>query len=96
MHPYTIWNHWLKFRWLVLLLVIVFCQGLWGAYQALKSNTIGNSNVAFGRQALTANTTGSNNVAVGDLALLSNTTGQYSVAIGECTLYNSTYFGENL
>ena len=52
-------------------------------FQALNSNTTGNSNNAVGYQALYNNTTGVWNNAFGYQALVNNVTGNYNTAIGD-------------
>lgn len=49
---------------------------------ALRSNTIGNSNVAVGCNTLRNNSTGCNNLAIGFSALCANVSGHSNVALG--------------
>jgi co-chaperonin GroES (HSP10) len=59
-------------------------------YAALRFNTTGSYNAAFGAGALANNTTANYNVAVGYQALYSNTTGTRNVAIGQAALSANT------
>ena len=59
-------------------------------YQALNSNTEGESNVAFGWRALYYNTEGDNNIASGMQTLFSNTSGDNNSAYGYQALYSNT------
>ncbi|MBL6985410.1 MAG: YadA-like family protein, partial [Candidatus Thioglobus sp.] len=53
---------------------------------AMRYNTTGSNNTAFGNQSMKANTTGGFNTAIGDDAQLANTTGSYNVSNGNGTL----------
>jgi hypothetical protein len=59
-------------------------------FQAILSNTTGDSITASGYQSLYSNTTGGNNTANGYQALFSNTTGEANTAIGAYSLYLNT------
>jgi hypothetical protein len=59
-------------------------------FNALYSDTTGNSNVAVGSQALFSNTTGSAETAIGWGALYSNNSGYGNSAFGGSALYNNT------
>ena len=59
-------------------------------FQALFSNTTGNSNTANGAYTLAFNTTGNNNTANGLIALYSNTTGGDNTANGANALRQNT------
>ncbi|CAN5706316.1 hypothetical protein BH10BAC2_BH10BAC2_42980 [soil metagenome] len=60
-------------------------------YQALFSNTTGNSNTAMGYLALYSNTNGIHNIAIGQRALYSNIGGHSNIAIGyQALTKNST------
>ena len=52
-------------------------------YQAMYYNTIGNSNVALGRESLLSNTDGNSNIAIGASALGFQTTGNNNIGIGQ-------------
>lgn len=58
-------------------------------FEAMKSNTSGGGNSAFGAYALAANTTGYDNLAVGGNASASNTTGYQNTAIGRISQYSN-------
>ena len=62
---------------------------------ALRNNSTGSNNSAFGVGAMNQNTTGGLNVAVGTQALYSNTTANYNTAIGFNAIYANTT-GTNL
>ena len=62
---------------------------------ALRNNTTGSNNSAFGVGAMNQNTTGGLNVAVGTQSLYSNTTANYNTAVGFNALYFNTT-GTNL
>jgi len=64
-------------------------------YQALYSNTTGNSNTAIGFNSLYSNTTGNSNTAIGFNSLYSNTTGVNNIAIGFSSLYSNTTGNSN-
>ncbi len=59
-------------------------------FNALFSNSTGDSNTANGASALFSNTTGNFNTAVGEEALFHNTTGSVNTAIGFQALFSST------
>src|SRR2546423_4089309 len=59
-------------------------------FQALASDTDGNSNIAIGDSALFSNTSGANNVAGGPYALQSNTSGTDNIAMGSYALNTNT------
>ncbi len=60
-------------------------------YEALSSDTTGDTNTAAGDSALLQNTTGSENTAIGASALGENTTGEGNTAIGVSALdYNKS------
>ena len=63
---------------------------------ALKTNTTGARNHAFGHQALELNTTGSNNVAFGYAALEHNTTANNNIAVGYKALETNTTGFQNI
>ncbi len=58
-------------------------------FEALSSNTTGQSNIAIGTSALTKNTTGELNTAIGDSAGF-NASGSYNTFIGNYSGYNIT------
>jgi hypothetical protein len=62
---------------------------------ALRSNTTGSFNSAFGVGALGANTTASNNTAVGYSAMRDNTTGAGNAAFGRFALIQNTTASNN-
>jgi len=62
---------------------------------ALKLNTTGSFNTAYGRSALFNNTTGSFNNALGYMAMSSNTSGSENTAIGDCGLEANTTGHDN-
>jgi len=64
-------------------------------FDALFSDTTGNSNTATGGDALFNNTTGSNNTATGAGALESNTTASDNTATGSAALPNNTTGNDN-
>ena len=59
-------------------------------YQALKTNTTGDTNVAVGPGALFGNTSGGGNVAIGYKALEDNTSGGSNIALGYIALRNNS------
>jgi hypothetical protein len=65
-------------------------DGAFGVGAALRYNTTGQSNHAFGYGTLTTNTTGNNNAGFGYNALNSNTTGSQNVAVGIQALQANT------
>jgi hypothetical protein len=66
-----------------------------GSIPALRYNTTGSFNTAYGGSALGNNTTASNNTAVGYQAGYSNTTGAYNVFLGRQAGYGNTSAQEN-
>ncbi len=64
-------------------------------FQALFSNTTGESNTAIGLQTLYSNTVGDTNTAVGAYALESNTTGKFNTSTGALSLSNNTIGSHN-
>jgi len=64
-------------------------------YEALFSNTTGNSNTANGFRTLFSNTTGTNNTANGFRTLFSNTTGINNAANGYEALFSNTTGNNN-
>nr|MBC8488244.1 hypothetical protein [Bacteroidota bacterium] len=64
-------------------------------YEALKTNQIGNFNIAIGARALTNNLTNAN-VAVGNDALTNNTSGQHNIAVGGDALEKNTTGNNNV
>jgi len=65
-------------------------------FDALFSNTIGNSNTAIGQAALAGNTTGNHNTANGLNALQGNTTGNSNTASGSSALNLNTTGNDNV
>ncbi|MGH7636122.1 MAG: tail fiber domain-containing protein [Gemmatimonadaceae bacterium] len=59
-------------------------------FQALMSNTTGQSNTAVGAQAMRLTTTGGQNTAVGSLALRDNLTGSWNAAVGQNAMQQTT------
>jgi hypothetical protein len=59
-------------------------------HDALRGNTIGFANNAFGFKALVSNTIGTDNTAFGDQALANSTSGGGNTAVGALALLNNT------
>jgi hypothetical protein len=62
-------------------------------WNALKSNSMGNSNIAIGSNSLVLNKEGQNNIAIGSDALRYDSAGTTNVAVGGSSLYRT--LGDN-